>query len=142
MKSHQFYGRDALMVCALVVCCACATTRTASHVASIPPSSVDDLTGVRNNHDLAAIVGTVVDSASGSPLEAVRIVVVSEDDAEMRMAFSDRLGGFLLPQLKPARYKLVTQREGYGPHMEWRTARAGSIDTVRARMPLRSLRGY
>jgi hypothetical protein len=138
MNFHQFSGRDALVVCALVACYACATTRTASTVASIPAFSVDDLTTERNDHGLAALVGTVVDSASGAPLEAARIVVVSEDNSEMRMTFTDGLGGFVLPQLKPARYKLVTQRVGYGPYMEWRTARAGSIDTVRARMPLRA----
>jgi hypothetical protein len=137
MNSHHVSGRDALVVCTLVACCACATTRTASPGASIPAFSVEDLIAERNNHDLAALVGTVVDSASGAPLEAARIVVVSEDNSEMRMAFTDGLGGFVLPQLKPARYKLVTQRVGYGPYMEWRTARPGSIDTVRARMPLR-----
>jgi hypothetical protein len=137
MNSHHISGRDALVVCALVACCACATTRTASTGASIPAFSVDDLITEQNNHDLAALVGTVVDSASGAPLEAARIVVVSEDNSEMRMTFTDGLGGFVLPQLKPSRYKLVTQRVGYGPYMEWRTARPGSIDTVRARMPLR-----
>jgi len=137
MNSYQSSVRDALVVCALVVCCACATTRPASPQASIPGFSVDDLTNERNNAGLAGFVGTVVDSASGTPLEAAQIVVVSEDNSEMRMAFTDRLGGFLLPQLKPARYKLVTRRVGYGPYMEWRTARTGSIDTVRARMPLR-----
>jgi hypothetical protein len=137
MNSHQVSDRNALVVCALIACCACATTRTPSPVASIPAFSVDDLTTERNNHGLAALVGTVVDSASGAPLEAARIVVVSEDNSEMRMTFTDGLGGFVLPQLKPSRYKLVTQRVGYGPYMEWRTTRAGSIDTVRARMPRR-----
>ena len=137
MKSDEFSGRDVLMLCALVACCACATTRTASPVASIPSFTVNDLITERNNHSAAALVGTVVDSASGAPLDAARIVVVAEDGSEMRMVFTDRFGGFLLPQLKPARYKLVTQHVGYGPYMEWRTARAGAIDTVRARMPLR-----
>jgi len=137
MNSHRVSDRNALVACALVACCACAMTRTASPGASIPAFSVDDLTTERNNHGLAALVGTVVDSASGTPLEAARIVVVSEDNAEMRMVFTDHLGGFLLPQLNPARYKLVAQRVGYGPYMEWRITRPGSIDTVRARMPLR-----
>jgi Carboxypeptidase regulatory-like domain len=136
MNSHQFHIRDTLLACAVVACCACATTRTAADSgASIPVFRVDDLTIERNNHGLAALVGTVVDSASGAPLEAARIVVVSEDNSEMRMSFTDQRGGFLLPQLMPARYKLVTQRVGYGPYMEWRTTRAGMIDTVRARMP-------
>jgi hypothetical protein len=137
MNCYQFSVRDTLVVCALGGGFACATTSLPSTEASIPAFSVDDLTNERNDHGLAGLVGTVVDSASGTPLEAARIVVVSEDNSQMRMAFTDRLGGFLLPQLKPARYKLVTQLVGYGPYMEWRTARAGSIDTVRARMPLR-----
>jgi hypothetical protein len=137
MNPHQCHARDTLVACALVVCCACATTRTeASSGASIPVFTAEDLTTEQNNHGVAALVGTVVDSASGAPLDATRIVVVSEDNSEMRMAFTDQRGGFLLPQLKPARYKLVTQRVGYGPHMEWKTTRAGMVDTVRARVPL------
>jgi uncharacterized surface anchored protein len=126
------------LVFASVVSTGCATTRTRTPSgASIPAFSVEDLTTEQNNHHLAALVGTVVDSASGVALQAARVVVVSEDNSEMRMAFTDQHGGFLLPQLKPVRYKLVVQRVGYGPYMEWRNTHAGLIDTVRARIPLR-----
>jgi len=73
----------------------CATTKTQTPSGpSIPTFSVEDLTTEQNNHRLAALVGTVVDSASGVALKEARVVVVSEDNSEMRMAFTDQHGVF------------------------------------------------
>jgi hypothetical protein len=82
-----------------------------------------------------ALVGTVVDSASGRPVQGA-IISVGPLQKLVRWAYSDDRGGFVLGRVPPGHYQLLVRRIGYMPFVQARDARAGVVDTVIAKLPL------
>jgi hypothetical protein len=85
-----------------------------------------------------ALVGTVVDSASGRPIQGA-IITLHQPGTHDRGAFSDDRGGFVLGRVPPGHYQLLVRRIGYMPFLQARDARAGVVDTVVARLPLSNM---
>ncbi len=74
-----------------------------------------------------AIVGTVVDSASGAPLPAAQVRVVGLARGEL--THDD--GGFAFEALRPGAYTVAVQRLGYGAAQRAVVVGAGSRATLR-----------
>jgi hypothetical protein len=85
-----------------------------------------------------ALVGTVVDSASGRPIEAA-IITLRQPGIHDRGAYSNNRGGFVVGRVPPGDYQLLVRRIGYMPFVQARDARAGVVDTVRARLPVSNM---
>jgi hypothetical protein len=92
-------------------------------VAGVPLSSVSEST-------LAApslgpndpIRGTVVDAERGTPVHAAQVWLLTEDDQEIRVTYTDAEGHFLLMPPGAGRYVVKAQRLGFHP------ARVGPFD--------------
>jgi hypothetical protein len=81
-----------------------------------------------------AIVGTVLDSASGRPVEAAQVLLRETAAAQPYSVQTDRAGSFVLSRVKPGLYQLLIRRIGYKPYVGQRVARAGRVDTLRIQM--------
>jgi hypothetical protein len=82
-----------------------------------------------------ALVGTVVDSASGRPIQGA-ILTLGPLQKPARWASSDDRGGFVLGRVPPGHYQLLVRRIGFMPFSQARDARAGVVDTVIAKLPM------
>jgi hypothetical protein len=82
----------------------------------------------------AALVGTVVDSASGSPLERAQILLKSGTASQPHYVFTDSRGGFVLSHLKPGKYSLLIRRLSYAFRADSLTMRAGKVDTLHTQL--------
>jgi hypothetical protein len=117
----------------------CAHSRTALRAAQwpaavIPRYNVDSVTRDSASNRMYALVGTVVDSASGRPVQGA-IISVGPRQKLVRWAYSDDRGGFVLGRVPPGHYQLLVRRIGYRQFSQALDARAGAVDTVRVRLP-------
>jgi hypothetical protein len=117
----------------------CAHSGTTSRAAQWPPAvipqyNVDLVTRDSTSNRMYALVGTVVDSASGRPIQGATITL-GPLQKPARGAFSDDRGGFVLGRVQPGHYQLLVRRIGYMAYSRTRDARAGVVDTLKARLP-------
>jgi hypothetical protein len=82
----------------------------------------------------SALVGTVVDSASGSPMEHAQVLLRSRTVSGPACVFTDSRGGFVLSRLEPGRYSLLIRSLNYAPLADSVTMVGGGVDTLRARL--------
>ena len=118
----------------------CAHSATVSRAAQWPPAvipqyNVDSVTRDSASNRMYALVGTVVDSASGRPIQGA-VISLGPLPKPARWAYSDDSGGFVLGRVPPGQYQLLVRRIGYMPFSQARDARAGVVDTVIARLPV------
>jgi hypothetical protein len=129
-------------VATIALACGCAhsgaTLPAPSLLAVIPQYNVDSVTRDSASNRMYALVGTVVDSASGRVIQAA-IITLRQPGNPDRGAFSDDRGGFVLGRVPPGHYQLLVRRIGYMPFVQARDARAGVVDTVRARLPVSNM---
>ena len=120
----------------LVVAYACATTtqRGQDAVSPIKPFSQDSVTRDSTGKRVAALTGVVVDSASGSPLEAVQVLLRSSSVLKPYFTFTDQRGGFIIGRVEPGAYQLMIRRLGYAAHVEQRSLRPSVVDTLHVRL--------
>jgi hypothetical protein len=118
----------------------CAHSGTTSREAQWPPAvipqyNVDSVTRDSAPNRMYALVGTVVDSASGRPIQGA-ILTLGPLQKPARWASSDDRGGFVLGRVPPGHYQLLVRRIGFMPFSQARDARAGVVDTVIAKLPM------
>jgi hypothetical protein len=106
--------------------------------AVIPQYNLDSVTRDSTSNRLYALVGTVVDSASGQPIPGASITL-GQPGRPLRGAYSDDRGGFVLGRVVPGRYQLLVRRIGYMANSQVRDARAGVVDTVRAKLSVSNM---
>jgi len=128
---------------ASALACGCAHSGTTFRAAPWPPAvipqyNVDSVTRDSASNRLYALVGTVVDSASGRPIPAA-VITLRRPQTPDRAAYSDDRGGFVLGRVVPGHYQLLIRRIGYMPNSQARDALAGVVDTVRARLPVSNM---
>jgi Carboxypeptidase regulatory-like domain len=121
----------------------CAHSGTTLRAAQWPPAlipqyNVDSVTHDSASNRMYALVGTVVDSASGRPIQGA-VISLGPLQKPARWAYSDDRGGFVLGRVPPGHYQLLVRRIGYMPFSQARDARAGVVDTVRARLPVSNM---
>jgi hypothetical protein len=80
------------------------------------------------------LAGIVLDSASGSPLEASQVLLRSSSILKPYFAFTDKRGSFIIGRVEPGSYELLIRRLGYAPHVERRNLSASVVDTLRVRL--------
>jgi hypothetical protein len=107
--------------------------------AVIPQYNVDSVTRDSASIGAYALVGTVVDSAVGKPLESVQVQLRQWPEDRRFYAYTDSRGGFVLGRVPPGRYDLVIRVIGYRAVTEVRDARAGVVDTLRTRMAVHKI---
>ncbi len=63
----------------------------------------------------SVVTGQVVDASTSGPLRKARIVLINEDDqsADPYIAASDSDGRFVIAEIRPGRYELDVERDGY-----------------------------
>ncbi len=120
----------------LVVACACATTSPRGDAIANPIQlfSQDSVTRDSTGKTVAALAGVVVDSASGSPLEASQVLLRSSGVLKPYFTFTDQRGSFVIGRVEPGSYQLMIRRLGYAAHVEQLTLRARVVDTLRVRL--------
>lgn len=104
--------------------------------AVIPHYNVDSVTRDTASVGAYALVGTVVDSASGKPLESVQVILRIPGGGRNFWTLTDSRGGFVLGRVPPGHYHLIVRRLGYLAVTGVRDAEAGVVDTLKARMPV------
>jgi carboxypeptidase family protein len=84
----------------------------------------------------AAIIGAVADSETGRGL-ASATVILRADSTSPVVTFSntDSLGGFVFPDVAPARYYLSAKARTYSERGVYVDAAANVIDTIRVALP-------
>ena len=102
--------------------------------AVIPQYNVDSVTRDSASVGAYALVGTVVDSAVGKPLESVQVLLRPSVGDRAFYALTDSRGGFVLGRVPPGRYNMMIRRLGYKAVTGVRDARAGIVDTLKTRM--------
>lgn len=127
----------------MTLTCGCAHSGKALRAAQFPPAvipkyNVDSVTRDSVSNRMYALVGTVVDSASGRPLRGA-IISLGPLQKSAPRAYSDDQGGFVLGRVPPGHYQLLVRRIGYMPFSQARDARAAVVDTVVARLPVATL---
>jgi len=123
--------------------CGCAHSGFTLRAAEWPPAvipqyNVDSVTRDSASNRTYALVGTVVDSASGRSIDAA-IITLRQPGTHDRGTYSDDRGGFVLGRVPPGHYQLLVRRIGYMPFLQTRDARAGIVDTVRATLPVSNM---
>jgi hypothetical protein len=120
----------------LVLACACATTtpRGQDAVSSIKVFSQDSVTRDSTGKRVAALTGVVLDSASGSPLEAAEVLLRSSSVLKPYFTVTDQRGSFIIGRVEPGSYQLMIRRLGYAAHVEQRSLRASVVDTLHVRL--------
>ena len=98
--------------------------------AAIPSYDVDSVLAV----DGSALVGTLVDSASGRGMRNGQVRLVASVDSSSVYAISDDNGGFVLPHLRPGRYRILVRSIGYHPWLGERILKANKVDTLNLRL--------
>jgi len=122
-------------VCALACARSSGTTfRAVPWQVAIPQYNVDSVTRDSASIGAGALVGTVVDSISGKPLESAQILLRVPGGGRTFRAITDSRGGFVLGRVPPGHYHLVVRLIGYEAVTGVNDARAGVVDTLRARM--------
>ena len=117
------------MMWALFGITACAG-RPQAKTAALPRFDYESIT----SESTAALVGTVVDSVSGSPIERAQILLKSGTASRPRYVFADPRGGFVLSHLKPGKYSLLIRSLSYAFRADSLTMRAGKVDTLHTRL--------
>ena len=131
-----------LLVLATAGACALACARSSGTIfrtvawppAVIPQYNVDSVTRDTASVGTYALVGTVVDSASGKPLESVQVVLRIPGGGRSFWTLTDNRGGFVLGRVPPGHYHMIVRRLGYVALAGVRDAAAGVVDTLRAKM--------
>ena len=118
----------------------CAHSGTRSRAAQwlpavVPRYNIDSVSHDSASNQMYALVGTVVDSASGRPIQGA-IITLGPLPKPARGTYSDDRGGFVLGRVPPGHYQLLVRRIGYMPFSQARDARAGVVDTVIAKLPV------
>jgi len=101
---------------------------------AIPQYNVDSVTRDSASIAAGALVGTVVDSISGKPLESAQVLLRVPGGGSTFRAITDSRGGFVLGRIPPGHYHLIVRLIGYEAVTGVNDARAGVVDTLRARM--------
>jgi hypothetical protein len=103
---------------------------------AIPSFRSDTMTTGAGGERLAALVGTVVDSVTGLPLESGSVLVQPREPSDNRFgAYVDAHGGFVIGRIKPGAYRIVVRRIGWKQSGQDWDARAGEIKKVEFRLP-------
>lgn len=128
---------------ALVLACGCAHSGTTLWpaqfpLAVIPQYNLDSVTRDSASNRMYALVGIVVDSASGRPIQGASITV-GPLQKPVRGAYSDDRGGFVLGRVPPGHYQLQFRRLGYMRFSQARDARPGVVDTVIVRLSIMNI---
>jgi hypothetical protein len=100
----------------------------------IPQYNADSVTHDSASNQMYALVGTVVDSASGRPVQGA-IISVGPPQKLVRWVYSDDRGGFVLGRVPPGYYQLLVRRVGYKQFSQALDSHMGAVDTVRVRLP-------
>ncbi|MFL5481819.1 MAG: carboxypeptidase-like regulatory domain-containing protein [Gemmatimonadaceae bacterium] len=122
----------------LIVVAACAHRPTPLFAPNIfiphvdPDSIARDSTGRR----VAALVGAVLDSAAGSPLETTQILLQPSSSGRSYFAYTDKRGSFIIRRVEPGSYRVLVRRIGYMAQTEQRNLTASAIDTLVVRMKM------
>lgn len=103
-------------------------------VAAIPRYNADSATHDEHSVAMHALVGTVVNSDSGQPLDATEILIQRPGDGKIISIMTDLRGGFVVPRIPPGDYALIVRRVGYESVADIRSAHAGVVDTLRLRL--------
>jgi carboxypeptidase family protein len=82
----------------------------------------------------AALVGIVVDSASGSPIEHAQILLRSVMTSQPHYVFTDPRGGFVLGRMEPGRYSVLVRSLGYAFRADSLSMTAGTVHTLSTRL--------
>jgi hypothetical protein len=133
-----------LLVLAIGVACALACAKSSGTIfravpwppAIIPQYNVDSVTRDTASIGAYALVGTVVDSASGKSLESVQVILRGPGGGRSFWTITDNRGGFVLGRVPPGHYQMIIRRIGYFALTGVRDAQAGVVDTLRAKMAL------
>ena len=131
MKSH-----GVLFLAIGIIGWACAGTRRAGIAIPrpIPSFNRDSLTRDSTGKRVAALVGIVVDSASGSPVQGAGVSLRSANIPKAFGAYTNDSGVFVIGRVQPDVYEILVRRVGYHPHTERRNLRANTVDTLRVRL--------
>lgn len=129
-------NRATLRVFLLVGVAACATAGKTNppDYSAIPKFNRDSLTTDLTGQRVYALVGSVVDSASGRALQAATVTAFLDTAGKPVVAYTDDSGGFVLGRLQPGPYRIVFRRIGYMPIVSHRQGGAAKIDTLRVRL--------
>ena len=134
-------NRGKLLVLAVVGACALACAKSSGTIfravpwqVAIPQYNVDSVTRDSASIGAYALVGTVVDSISGRPLESVQIFLRVPGGGRTFGAITDGRGGFVLGRVPPGHYHMIIRLVTYNAVTDVRDARAGLVDTLRAKM--------
>ena len=101
---------------------------------AIPQYNVDSVTRDSASIRAYALVGTVVDSINGKPLESAQVLLRVPGGGRTFRAITDSRGGFVLGRVPPGHYHLIVRLISYEALTGVQDARAGVVDTLRARM--------
>jgi len=101
---------------------------------AIPQYNVDSVTRDSASISAYALVGTVVDSISGKPLESAQVLLRVPGGGRTFRAITDNRGGFVLGRVPPGHYHLIVRLISYDALTGVQDARAGVVDTLRAKM--------
>ena len=101
---------------------------------AIPQYNVDSV--IRDSASISAyaLVGTVVDSISGRPLESAQVLLRVPGGGRTFRAITDNRGGFVLGRVPPGHYHLIVRLISYEALTGVQDALPGVVDTLRARM--------
>ena len=125
----EFVLNTFALTSALLITAACAR-RPRPETATLPVFDQRSIT----NAFTSALVGTVVDSASGSPMEHAQVLLRSRTLSRPAYVFTDSRGGFVLGHLEPGRYSLLIRSLNYAPLADSLTMVGGRVDTLRTRL--------
>lgn len=114
------------------------TLPAASPLAVIPQYNVDSVTRDSASNRMYALVGIVIDSASGRPIPGA-VISLGPLQKPARWVYGDDRGGFVLGRVPAGHYQLLVRRIGYMPFVQARDARAGVVDTLIARLPVSNM---
>ena len=101
---------------------------------AIPQYNADSVTRDSASIRVYALVGTVVDSINGKPLESAQILLRVPGGGRTFRAITDNRGGFVLGRVPPGHYHLIVRLISYEALTGVQDAQAGVVDTLRARM--------
>ena len=114
---------------AFVVAAACSGS-TRPKTAIVPRFDQQAITGGFTG----ALVGTVVDSAAGLPIEHAQLLLRSAITAQPSYAFTDSHGGFVLGRVAPGNYSVLVRALGYAFRTDSVSISSSRVDTLSTRL--------
>lgn len=109
---------------------------------TVPPSSQATVRPDSAAGRLYTLVGAVVDSSSGAPMEGTQVLLRESTAARPYFVQTARAGAFVLSSIRPGLYQLLVRSIGYTAYVGQQVARAGRVDTLHIRMAVTSAYHY